>query len=229
MHHVNPTCGDEVTLRVHVTGNGDDAVVEDVSYDAMGCSISVASASILAEEITGESVAHARETFEAMRSMLTSKGEDPGDEEQIGDGVALSGVAKYPARVKCALLSWMAFTDALHQAEGAQGMTETTTPANVADVEEALRDVVDPELGINVVDLGLVYGITVDGQNHAVIDMTLTSAACPLTDVIEDQTEQSLEGLVASYRVNWVWMPPWGPDKITDDGREQLRALGFNI
>ena len=67
-------------------------------------------------------------------------------------------------------------------------MTETTTPANVADVEEALRDVVDPELGINVVDLGLVYGITVDGQNHAVIDMTLTSAACPLTDVIEDQT-----------------------------------------
>ena len=112
-------------------------------------------------------------------------------------------------------------------------MTDTTgttnAPANVADVEEALRDVVDPELGINVVDLGLVYGITVDGQNHAVIDMTLTSAACPLTDVIEDQTEQSLEGLVASYRVSWVWMPPWGPDKITDDGREQLRALGFNI
>ncbi len=108
-------------------------------------------------------------------------------------------------------------------------MTETTTPANVADVEEAMRDVVDPELGINVVDLGLVYGITVDPQNHAVIDMTLTSAACPLTDVIEDQTAASLEGVVAGYRVNWVWMPPWGPDKITDDGREQLRALGFNI
>ncbi|PRY61592.1 metal-sulfur cluster biosynthetic enzyme [Knoellia remsis] len=109
-------------------------------------------------------------------------------------------------------------------------MSETTsTPSNVADVEEALRDVVDPELGINVVDLGLVYGITVDGQNHAVIDMTLTSAACPLTDVIEDQTAQSLEGLVSSHRINWVWMPPWGPDKITDDGRDQLRALGFNI
>ena len=103
------------------------------------------------------------------------------------------------------------------------------SPANVADVEEAMRDVVDPELGINVVDLGLVYGITVDPQNHAVIDMTLTSAACPLTDVIEDQTAQSLEGLVESFRINWVWMPPWGPDKITDDGREQLRALGFNI
>jgi metal-sulfur cluster biosynthetic enzyme len=105
----------------------------------------------------------------------------------------------------------------------------TSTPPNVADVEEALRDVVDPELGINVVDLGLIYGITVDAQSHAVIDMTLTSAACPLTDVIEDQTAQALEGLVPTHRINWVWMPPWGPDKITDEGREQLRALGFNV
>ena len=109
-------------------------------------------------------------------------------------------------------------------------MSDTTTATpNVADVEEAMRDVVDPELGINVVDLGLVYGITVDGQNHAVIDMTLTSAACPLTDVIEDQTAQALEGLVERFAINWVWMPPWGMEKITDDGREQLRALGFNV
>lgn len=102
-------------------------------------------------------------------------------------------------------------------------------PANVADVEEALRDVVDPELGINVVDLGLIYGITVDGANHATIDMTLTSAACPLTDVIEDQTAMALQDLVSGHSINWVWMPPWGPDKITEDGREQLRALGFNV
>ena len=108
-------------------------------------------------------------------------------------------------------------------------MTETTAVPNVADVEEAMRDVVDPELGINVVDLGLVYGITVDAQRHAVLDMTLTSAACPLTDVITDQTESALEGLVGDVAINWVWMPPWGPDKITDDGREQLRALGFNV
>ncbi|MGN6412435.1 metal-sulfur cluster assembly factor [Flexivirga sp.] len=108
-------------------------------------------------------------------------------------------------------------------------MAEVVTPPNVADVEEAMRDVVDPELGIIVVDLGLVYGITVDADNAAVIDMTLTSAACPLTDVIADQTAAALEGLVESHRINWVWMPPWGPEKITDDGREQLRALGFNI
>lgn len=108
-------------------------------------------------------------------------------------------------------------------------MSTTTTPPNVADVEEALHDVVDPELGINIVDLGLVYGLTVDAQSHAVIDMTLTSAACPLTDVIEEQIASVLEGLVSSHRINWVWMPPWGPDKITPEGREQLRALGFNV
>jgi len=97
------------------------------------------------------------------------------------------------------------------------------------DVLEALRDVVDPELGVNVVDLGLVYSVTVDPDRTATIDMTLTSAACPLTDVIEDQTRVALEGLVQDFRINWVWMPPWGPEKITDDGREQLRALGFNV
>ncbi len=105
----------------------------------------------------------------------------------------------------------------------------TTTPS-IDDLEEAMRDVVDPELGINVVDLGLVFGFTVDDTtNNATIDMTLTSAACPLTDVIEDQTAQALSGLVNDFRINWVWMPPWGPDKITDDGRDQLRALGFNV
>ncbi len=118
-------------------------------------------------------------------------------------------------------------------------MTETTsTPAPLAtgvavtpvdDVIEALKDVIDPELGINVVDLGLVYDVAVDDANAATIDMTLTSAACPLTDVIEDQVRASLDNVVAEHRINWVWMPPWGPDKITDDGREMLRALGFNV
>jgi metal-sulfur cluster biosynthetic enzyme len=97
------------------------------------------------------------------------------------------------------------------------------------DVLEALRDVVDPELGINVVDLGLVYGVDVDDAKVATLDMTLTSAACPLTDVIEEQAREALEGIVNDFRINWVWMPPWGPENITEDGREQLRALGFNI
>ena len=104
-----------------------------------------------------------------------------------------------------------------------------TSTVTVDDVTEAMKDVVDPELGINVVDLGLVYGADVDEHSNTVLSMTLTSAACPLTDVIEDQTRAALDGLVNDFRIDWVWMPPWGPDKITDDGREMLRALGFNI
>ncbi|MBB2941489.1 metal-sulfur cluster biosynthetic enzyme [Actinoplanes lutulentus] len=118
-------------------------------------------------------------------------------------------------------------------APAAVAVSDKPKPSH-ADIEEAMKDVVDPELGINVVDLGLVYGTHVDDDNVVTLDMTLTSAACPLTDVIEDQTRQALTtgpggGLVQDFRINWVWLPPWGPDKITDDGREQLRALGFNV
>ena len=118
-------------------------------------------------------------------------------------------------------------------ADNAAGGT-VVTKATVAEVEEAMKDVVDPELGINVVDLGLVYDAHVDDDNVVTLDMTLTSAACPLTDVIEDQTRQALTtgpggGLVKDFRINWVWLPQWGPDKITDDGRDQLRSLGFNV
>jgi metal-sulfur cluster biosynthetic enzyme len=105
----------------------------------------------------------------------------------------------------------------------------SATDPDTEDLLEALRDVVDPELGVNVVDLGLIYGVRVESDRTATIDMTLTSAACPLTDMIEDQTRVALDGLVQDFRINWVWLPPWGPEKITEDGREQLRALGFNV
>ena len=97
-----------------------------------------------------------------------------------------------------------------------------------ADILEALRYVIDPELGINIVDLGLVYEIHLDGTK-VVIDMTLTSAACPLTDVLEEQVADVLSDLVTSSRINWVWLPPWGPERITPEGREMLQALGFIV
>lgn len=104
------------------------------------------------------------------------------------------------------------------------------------EVEEYLRDVIDPELGINVVDLGLVYDIWIEdqtetGERVAVVNMTLTSPACPLTDVIEEQTASAVVGKsgVDALSLNWVWMPPWGPQMITEEGREQLRALGFAV
>ncbi len=99
----------------------------------------------------------------------------------------------------------------------------------IEEIEEAMRDVVDPELMVNVVDLGLVYGIQVDDEANVTIDMTLTSPTCPLTDRIEYDTQYVLEGLVNSVTINWVWLPPWTLDVITEEGREQLRAIGFNV
>lgn len=106
-------------------------------------------------------------------------------------------------------------------------VTSLAQPTRV-DILEALRCVIDPELGINIVDLGLVYEIHLTGTK-VVIDMTLTSAACPLTDVLEEQVADVLSDLVTSSRINWVWLPPWGPERITDQGREMLQALGFNV
>lgn len=99
------------------------------------------------------------------------------------------------------------------------------------EVEDRMYDVVDPELGVNVVDLGLVYDIWIEGDSKAVINMTLTSPACPLTDMLYDQAEALVldHPQVTEMQLNWVWSPPWGPHMITEDGREQMRALGFSV
>ena len=97
------------------------------------------------------------------------------------------------------------------------------------DIVEAMKDVVDPELMVNVVDLGLLYGVHVDEASNVTLDMTLTSPTCPLTDRIEYDTRYVLEGLANEVTINWVWLPPWSLDMITEDGREQLRAVGFSV
>ena len=103
-------------------------------------------------------------------------------------------------------------------------------PAFKEQALEALKEVADPELGVNIVDLGLIYDLGHDKENDAiVVSMTLTSAGCPLTDVIEADIAEALEGLARAYRINWVWMPPWTPNRITEDGRDMMRALGFQI
>jgi nitrogen fixation protein NifU and related proteins len=113
VHHVNPTCGDEITLRVHVNGDR----VEDVSYDAVGCSISQASASVLNDLVVGKSVQGGLAVLDEFHAMMQGKGQVVPDEDVLEDGVAFAGVAQFPARVKCALLSWMAFKDAVLRAE----------------------------------------------------------------------------------------------------------------
>jgi len=117
-HHVNPTCGDEVTLRVHLDGEGQDAKVADVSYDAMGCSISQASASVMSDLIIGKSVKEAMAVGDEFLALMQSRGQGEPDEDVLEDAVAFVGVSKYPARIKCALLAWMAWKDATARALG---------------------------------------------------------------------------------------------------------------
>ena len=109
-------------------------------------------------------------------------------------------------------------------------MTETVQARpSQEEIEEVLKEVIDPELGVNIVDLGLLYGMRWDDNGVLILDLTLTTAAFPLQDVIEEQVEANLDSVVTEWRVNWVWMPPWGPERITEDGRDMMRALGFNI
>ena len=197
---------------------------------------------MLTDQVIGQSVGDALKTVAAFTEMVSSRGTIEGDEDVLGDGIAFAGVVEVPGAGEMRA----AGLDGVQRRGGASQcrrtcrrwtMSETAALPDdelLADLEEAMRDVVDPELGINVVDLGLVYGLNVErgeAGHVALIDMTLTSAACPLTDVIEDQSRTALvgAGLVNDIKINWVWNPPWGPDKITEDGREQLRALGFTV
>ncbi len=221
VHHINPTCGDEVTLRVRLDGS----TVADVSYDSQGCSISQASASVLTDLVVGKTVGEAQPMQEAFLELMQSQG--PGRGRRGGAGgrrrVRRSLQVPGPGQVRAARLDGLEGRHrpgaGRHPCEG-ERMSETTaesaaessvekaeegattfvgtTAGTVAvdDLMEALRDVVDPELGINVVDLGLIYGVHVDESDVATIDMTLTSAACPLTDVIEDQARTATDGLV---------------------------------
>lgn len=108
-------------------------------------------------------------------------------------------------------------------------MGTALAPELFEEAEEALKEVVDPELGVNIVDLGLIYDLSLGDEGELLVSMTLTSAGCPLTDVIEEEMANALDGVFTAFRINWVWMPPWGPEKITEDGRDMMRALGFSI
>ena len=126
VHHVNPTCGDEVTLRVHLSG-GENPVVEDVSYDAEGCSISQAATSVMTDLVIGKPLAEALAVHEEFLALMQGRGGVIPDEEVLEDAVAFAGVAKFPARIKCALLSWMAWKDATSQIVAAPPLADTTT------------------------------------------------------------------------------------------------------
>ena len=132
VQHINPTCGDEVTLRVTLNGGGSEPALADVSYEALGCSISQASASVMADMIIGKTVGEAMAISEEFLKLMQSRGEAEPDENVLGDAVAFEGVSKYPSRIKCALLSWMAWKDATARALGERAATVSGASRNGA-------------------------------------------------------------------------------------------------
>jgi nitrogen fixation protein NifU and related proteins len=132
VHHVNPTCGDELTLRVQIDADDETPVVRDVSYEAEGCSISQASASVMTDLVIGKSLDEALSLHQEFLDLMQGRGQVEPDEDRLEDGIAFAGVAKFPARVKCALLAWMAWKDATARTLG-QDQTES------AETEESLR------------------------------------------------------------------------------------------
>lgn len=149
VHHVNPTCGDEVTLRVRLTAAADDLIVADISYDAMGCSISQASTSVLTDLAIGRPLTEVMSTLAEFTAMVTSRGKITGDEDVLGDGIAFAGVSKYPARVKCALLGWMAFKDAAAQS------IDGTRPASPLSASP---------LPVSILPVSTLHGSTLHGS-----------------------------------------------------------------
>ena len=177
---------------------------------------------------------------QADRKSSLAKSEDQGVDQATSEASPEDGSAEQGSNTESSASASGANGEktADRNADDAEATAEEAIPlkavddigrATAEDVREALHQVIDPELGIDVVDLGLVYGIEIDELGRAIITMTLTTPACPLTDLIEDQCASVLAGLVEEFRIDWTWSPRWTLDMITPDGREQLAAIGFNF
>ena len=225
VYQVNPTCGDEVKLRVTLKPGVDgEAVVEDVSYDSLGCSISQASASVMSDLVIGKPVSEAMRIGDAFLELMQSKGQGEPDEDVLEDAVAFAGVSKYPARIKCALLGWMAWKAATAQASGQASRSDQRwqltqergdrhdragtprlapfprSPTNRSSrrprtFSRRCATWWTPSSASTWLTSAWSTASMLDGPERiATIDMTLTSAACPLTDVIEEQAPGGAQG-----------------------------------
>ena len=230
----NPLCGD--TVNVHVRLEGDD--LADIGFDGSGCAISKASASLMTAGVKGKTKTEAKKLFDGFHAMITA---DPGvalDEALLGGLgklAAFSGVREYPARVKCATLAWHTLTAAL---EGKDQIVSTESPKTeaggkmetneVADkVVAAIRTCYDPEIPVNIYDLGLIYDVKIDSSGAALVKMTLTSPHCPAAASIPAEVQNkvgAVEGITTT-KVEIVWEPPWSPSKMSEAAKLELGMM----
>lgn len=215
-HGDNILCGDQVTVYLQLDGD----VIADVSFEGSGCAISTASASLMTEALKGKTVAEAEQIFQKFHDLVTDADAEP--DSGLGKLEVLAGVREFPARVKCATLAWHTLQSALKD-----HLAPVADEALRENVIAALRTIYDPEIHVNILDLGLIYTLDIDPQGHIQIEMTLTAPACPVAGTFPGIVEARLgevEG-VESVHVELVWEPPWSIDAMTDEVKLELGLL----
>lgn len=217
-HGDNVLCGDQVTVYLRLDGE----VIAEVSFEGSGCAISTASASLMTEALKGKTVAEAGRIFQQFHHLVTEGDAEP--DPDLGKLEVLAGVREFPARVKCATLAWHTLQAALKEliAPAADEADEALRQAVIA----ALRTIHDPEIPVNIFDLGLIYTLDI-AQGHVDVEMTLTAPACPVAGTFPAMVEARLSEIagVKSVHVALVWEPPWSMDAMSDEVKLELGLL----
>ena len=226
----NPLCGDSITLYLEMDGD----IIKDMGFQGTGCAISRASSSMMTENLKGKNSAEALQCFEKFHAMITADPQAALDLQGMGKLEVFSGVREFPARMKCAKLAWHTFKAALDGKDHVVS-TETEKPKEVsvdmASMEEkviaAIRKCYDPEIPVNIYDLGLIYGVHLDPSGAALIKMTLTSPHCPAAASLPMDVQnrvRAVEG-VTTAKVDVVWDPPWNPNKMSEAAKLELGMM----
>jgi nitrogen fixation NifU-like protein len=227
----NPLCGDK--LRIYLKIEND--LVSDVSFEGSGCAISIASASMMTESVKGRTVSAVHRLFEEFHALLTAKPDAGPESNELGKLVVFAGVREFPIRVKCATLPWHALRAAIEnkpKTVSTDSPTLSGSPSMTADrvreienkVIEVLRTVRDPEIPVNIYDLGLIYGLAVESSGTVAISMTLTAPGCPVAWMIMREVDSKVRAIpgIADVKVDLTWDPPWGRDMMSEVAKLQL-------
>ena len=235
----NPLCGDKVTIYLRV----DDNLVRDISFQGSGCAISMASASLMTEGVKGKTLADVQTLFEKFHALVTDAPPASSTPMELGKLAVFAGVREFPIRVKCATLAWHTLRAAIEQRQGAVSSEEGTGSEGVPQnphlgskhelqekIVRVLRQVYDPEIPVNLYDLGLIYDIVVEDPSSVLVKMTLTTPACPMADLLIQQVQSTIQALpgVASAKVELVWDPPWDQRMMSEAAKLQLGLQSFS-
>lgn len=227
----NPLCGDKVKIYLKIEND----LVREVSFEGAGCAISIAAASMMTERVKGRTVAAVQRLFEMFHALLTDKADAGLESNELGKLVVFAGVREFPIRVKCATLPWHTLRAAIEnkpETVSTDELPPSGHPSLTADrareieskVIEVLRTIHDPEIPVNIYDLGLIYGLAVEPAGTVAVTMTLTAPGCPLAWVIMNEVDSKVRAIpgIADVKVALTWDPPWSRDRMSEATKLQL-------